>query len=303
MFLLFLVFFPQHDMEDALSKTFNQGKKKNNRISLLLIGQDRVGKTSLKKSLLGEAIDENEASTVGIDFDVVEVKEENKSQPWKLAEDSQFIASDVYTESVVGKHVAKELAENQILTEGELVVVHETVSAITIRRELGPGSQTRDEGESERGGNDTRDSVNENESEDEDEVEVKPIREEFKIETGNVNDFRGDYSERKSTPSSIQKNPADFFMTDAFKRKDQEEMENVGNYRDDTMDTIRFMVGDVGGHSVYYDAHSIMLRPRTLFLLVVDLSRPLTDQAHPKFVQKKTLVTLIFYFIKSFLLI
>ena len=277
-------------MRDALSKTFNQGKKKNNRISLLLIGQDRVGKTSLKKSLLGEAIDENEASTVGIDFDVVEVKEENKSQPWKLAEDRQFIASDVYTESVVGRHVAKELhAENQKLTEREPAVGHETVSEIIIRREPGPGTQTRDEGGSERGGNDARDSVSENEYEDEDEVEVKPIHEDlFKVETGNVNDFRSDYRERKSTPSSSQENPADFFMTDTFKQKVQEEMKNVGNYSDDTMDTIRFMVGDVGGHSVYYDAHSIMLRPRTLFLLVVDLSRPLTDQAHPKFVQKGT---------------
>ena len=197
-------------MRDALSKTFNQGKKTNNRISLLLIGQDRVGKTSLKKSLLGEAIDENEASTVGIDFDVVEVKEENKSQPWKLAEDRQFIASDVYTESVVGRHVAKELhAENQKLTEREPAVGHETVSEIIIRREPGPGTQTRDEGGSERGGNDARDSVSENEYEDEDEVEVKPIHEDlFKVETetGNVNDLS-------------QENPADFFMTDRFKQK------------------------------------------------------------------------------------
>ena len=81
------MFLPQHAMQDALSKTFSRGVKKNNRISLLLIGQDRVGKTSLKKSLLGEPIDENEASTVGIEFDVVEVKEVNKSQPWKIAED------------------------------------------------------------------------------------------------------------------------------------------------------------------------------------------------------------------------
>ena len=113
------MFLPQHDMQDALSKTFSRGKKKNNRISLLLIGQDRVGKTSLKKSLLGEPIDENEASTVGIEFDVVEVKEENKSQPWKLAEDKQFIASEVYTGSVVAKHVGKELAENPNITERE----------------------------------------------------------------------------------------------------------------------------------------------------------------------------------------
>ena len=321
------MFLPQHDMQDALSKTFSLSVKKNNRISLLLIGQDRVGKTSLKKSLLGEPIDENEASTVGIEFDVVEVKEENKSQPWKIAEDNQFLASEVYTESVVRKHVAKELAENQniteressdgnetgstiarsqnkvearnsvgkhvakeleltesqILTEREHVVRHEPTSAIIIQGEPGPESQTRDEGRSERGGNNARNSVSENEFE-----EVREKKLEVKIEPGNVNDFRSDHRETKSIPSSSQKNPADSFNTAAFKRKVQKEMENVGNYRDDTMDTIRFMVGDVGGQSVYYDAHSIMLRPRTIFLLVVDLSISLTDQAHPKFVEKGT---------------
>ena len=249
---------PQHDMQDALSKTLSLGVKKNNRISLLLIGQDRVGKTSLKKSLLGEARDENEASTVGIEFDVVEVKEENKSQPWKLAEDKQFIASEVYTESVVRKHVAKELAENQNITE----------------RESGNGNETGNTIGRSQNIAEARNSVGENEIKDEDDKDLSKI-------AGNVNDFRSDYSERK-------KIPADSFNTDAFKRNVQKEMENVGNYRDDTMDTIRFMVGDVAGQSVYYDAHSIMLRPRTLFLLVVDLSIPLTDQAHPTFVQKGT---------------
>ena len=252
-------------MQDALSKTLRLGVKKNNRISLLLIGQDRVGKTSLKKSLLGEARDENEASTVGIEFDVVEVKEENKSQPWKLAEDKQFIASEVYTESVVRKHVAKELAENQNITERECSDGNETGSKIGRSQ---PASKSQNIAEA-------RNSVGEN--------EIKDDKDLSKI-AGNVKDFRSDHSERKSIPSSSQKIPADSFNTDAFKRKVQKEIENVGNYRDDTMDTIRFMVGDVGGQSVYYDAHSIMLRPSTLFLLVVDLSRRLSDQAHQKFV-------------------
>ena len=238
-------------MRDALSKTLKD-KKKNNRISLLLIGQDRVGKTSLKKSILGEAIDENEASTVGIDFDVVEVKKENKSLPWKRAKDKQFIESEVYTESVVGKHVAKDLAENQNLTERESSDGNETGSTIG-RSERGPRSQTRAE---------ARNSVGENETKHKDPVEVRPI----------VNDFRSDYSKIKIIPSSSQKTPADSSVTDDFKRKVQKVMENVQSYRDDSMDTIRFNVGDVGGQSVYYDAHSIMLRPRTLFLLVVDLA-------------------------------
>ena len=68
----------------------------------------------------------------------------------------------------------------------------------------------------------------------------------------------------------------------------EEAMKNVENYNDDTMDTIRFLVGDVGGQSVFYDVHSTMLRLRTLFTLVVDLTKSPNDVAQPKFVRKET---------------
>ena len=68
----------------------------------------------------------------------------------------------------------------------------------------------------------------------------------------------------------------------------EEAMKNVENYNDDTMDTIRFLLGDVGGQSVFYDVHSMMLRLRTLFTLVVDLTKSPNDVAQPKFVGKET---------------
>ena len=68
----------------------------------------------------------------------------------------------------------------------------------------------------------------------------------------------------------------------------EEAKKNVENYHDDTMDTIRFLVGDVGGQSVFYDVHSTMLRLRTLFTLVVDLTKSPNDVAQPKFVGKET---------------
>ena len=78
----------------------------------------------------------------------------------------------------------------------------------------------------------------------------------------------------------------EYHVSGDLKRKIDEEMKNVESYRDDTMDTIRFMFGDVGGQSVFYDVHSIMLRLRTLFILVVDLSMSLDDEAQSKFVEK-----------------
>ena len=89
------------------------GGKKNNRISLLFIGQDGVGKTSLKKSLLGEEAEKYQASTIGIEYEVVEVKENNKSKPWKRAADSQFIASKEYADDIIAKETAKRKYESQ----------------------------------------------------------------------------------------------------------------------------------------------------------------------------------------------
>ena len=93
-------------MSHALSETLKHGKKKNSRISLLFISQGRVGKTSLKRSLLGKVSKKKEPSTIGIEFDIVEVQDNDKSKPWKRAKGDQFIASEIYTNNVLGKEVA-----------------------------------------------------------------------------------------------------------------------------------------------------------------------------------------------------
>ena len=72
-----------------------------------------------------------------------------------------------------------------------------------------------------------------------------------------------------------------------LKRKIAEELEKVDHYSDE-METIRFLLEDVAGQSVFYDIHSIMLRLLSLFILVVDLERPLDATAEPLFLDKTT---------------
>ena len=57
----------------AVKEAEKHGEKLNNRISIFFIGQDGVGKTSLKKNLLGQCFNPQQPSTVDIDVDVVEV--------------------------------------------------------------------------------------------------------------------------------------------------------------------------------------------------------------------------------------
>ena len=105
---------------------------------------------------------------------------------------------------------------------------------------------------------------------------------------GAGNDYRNDHNERGKDGEGKSNSQKSVELSDDLKRKIEEEMKNVENYYDDTMDTNRFMLGDVGGQSVFYDVHSMTLKLRTLFILVVDLSKSLGDMAQRIFVDKET---------------
>ena len=109
----FMMNVPEDKMQAKVSEAMKHGKKRNNRISVFFIGQDRVGKTSLKKRLLGKELDKNEPSTVGIDFDVVEVHKNEASKPWLLTGEKRLIASEEYKNGVVGKDAARRIGKGR----------------------------------------------------------------------------------------------------------------------------------------------------------------------------------------------
>ena len=52
---------------EAYNKALNEGKTRFKRLPIMVIGQDRSGKTSLKNSMMGKPFNPDEDSTVGID--------------------------------------------------------------------------------------------------------------------------------------------------------------------------------------------------------------------------------------------
>ena len=237
----------ERETQKLVHETVKCGEKKNNRISVLFIGQGGVGKTSLKKSLLGEEFGDNEASTVGIEFDVIEVKENNKHEAWQRAADQQYIASEEYKNLVLAKEVARKITES--LKEGK----------------------SKDKENEEFGDNNGGQKEN-----------MKVTLHGRGRKAGTVNSY---YKEVKSESVDKKEEGNGSRMSDDLKRKIKESVEN---YSEDTMDTVRFLFGDTGGQSVFYDIHSIMLRLRSLFILVVDLERPLDAEALSRFVCEKT---------------
>ena len=74
----------------------------------MIVGKDRVGKTSLKKHLLGQPFDHQERSTKGIDVHMVELTDENAQDPWGMdKKEAKFFTSADKAEDEVLKGTAK----------------------------------------------------------------------------------------------------------------------------------------------------------------------------------------------------
>lgn len=68
----------------AYHKALAEGKTSVKRVPIMVIGQDRSGKTSLTKSLKGQLFNPDEYSTVGIDVDPSHF--ELSTETWKAGE-------------------------------------------------------------------------------------------------------------------------------------------------------------------------------------------------------------------------
>ena len=91
----------------AYYQALEDGKAENNRIPIIIVGSDRVGKSSLRKHLLGLPFDIEEQSTNGIDVDVVELTAENAKDPWVTIA-GRFFTNEQEAEDEALKNAAKQ---------------------------------------------------------------------------------------------------------------------------------------------------------------------------------------------------
>lgn len=68
----------------AYRRALKKGKTYDKRVKVLLIGQGRVGKTSVARALRGEAFDEDEPSTDGVTMDEP-LKNATEEEPWRYS--------------------------------------------------------------------------------------------------------------------------------------------------------------------------------------------------------------------------
>jgi len=125
------------EAEHAFQRALKKGKVRVYRGRVMLIGQNRAGKTSLKKSLLGLTFDPGEPSTDGIEIDPSRFEVDvNRVINWQLVKNEKFTSefADDIARLVVGELTKKgdeeeEKPTTEVVTETEQGDVTQGVAA------------------------------------------------------------------------------------------------------------------------------------------------------------------------------
>ena len=125
------------EAEHAFQRALKKGKVRVYRGRVMLIGQNRAGKTSLKKSLLGLTFDPGEPSTDGIEIDPSRFEVDvNRVMNWQLVKNEKFTSefADDIARLVVGELTKKGDEEEEkpatgVVTESEQSDVTQGVAA------------------------------------------------------------------------------------------------------------------------------------------------------------------------------
>lgn len=239
---------------EAYNKALADGKTTVKRVPIMLIGQDRAGKTSLKKSLRGICFDPKEDSTVGIDVDPSYF--EVTTETWKTGTTEKGQNPDAAIS--FDRHAAMLVVEN-LKRDGESFLLEDSPEEIEstldsevteLPKQAGPNETTKDAKHVEIP-SETRDTLN------------------------------GDAHQVPPRPSG--ENPD---VSDRFAPRVPEDVAVAtetllqGGW-EDGREHIYSTLWDFSGQSVYYATHPLFLTARAIYCLVYDLSLNPDDVAPP----------------------
>ena len=101
------------EAELAFQKALQYGKVKVYRGRIMLLGQDRAGKTSLKKSLLGMPFNPREESAVGVEVDPSKCQlDVDQIKNWEPIKDKKLEVSEFAED--IAMFIAKDLAKGPV---------------------------------------------------------------------------------------------------------------------------------------------------------------------------------------------
>ena len=277
-----------HRALEAYNRALTEGKTRVTRIPIMLIGQDRSGKTSLKKSLQGLRFNPDEDITLGIDVDPSYFKV--TTEVWKTGKKDQAANKEEMAASFKN-HVARVVVEN--LREQEL-----TFEVKTMDKSKGLASSPLISAEAQIVGE--RNEI----PEDHQGLSTAIVHDQVGLSPDSFSTTqieREDYADSsKSSGAAHVGGGSRVFQTTENYPAQRKARDNTVSSRMipteietlikklldkvdkvDREDDIFSVLWDFAGESVYYETHQLFLMSRAIYLLVYDLSRDPSESAPP----------------------
>ncbi|XP_015748721.1 PREDICTED: uncharacterized protein LOC107328511 isoform X3 [Acropora digitifera] len=219
----------------------------------MLIGQDRSGKTSLKKSLQGLRFNPEENSTDGIDVDPSYFKV--TTEIWKAGKRDEAGNKEemaISFENRVARVVVENLREQELTSEAKIVDKEEVVKTIpAIFTEAHSVNESNEILETAEGYADSSNLSGVAHADGGSEV--------FQA----TDNYQTETKARGNVSSEMIPKEVETLIRELGDRVDKMESE----------DYVYSVLWDFAGESVYYETHQLFLTSRAVYLLVYDLSR------------------------------
>nr|XP_054764610.1 uncharacterized protein LOC129271251 [Lytechinus pictus] len=254
------------DAMEAFKQAATNGTKPIFRTRLMLVGHDQVGKTSLKRSLMGQSYNSEEVSTDGIDTkDTCEINTQNASG-WRIQTGLQDETSkntlddlsslqDSYTQALA-LNIARVLWKKKMSQEEKV----KRSSPVILPED---SSQSKEDSKDDVWITSATDSSSDNATDDQTDVEAEQLEDlaksldevTFNLVTSQVERLLKEAEDGK---------------TDLL-----EDMET----HQDKSKKIILNIWDFAGQAVYYTTHQVFLSSRAVYILVFNLTHDLDGSA------------------------
>ncbi|XP_072037085.1 uncharacterized protein [Amphiura filiformis] len=247
----------------AYQKALQEGSKHVYRTRLMLVGQERVGKTSLIKSLTGQSFNESEEITDGVDTRTfVEVP---KDGPWRV---HKTASTDF------AKHV-----ENQL---------EDAVSALMVQK-LTEIKEDRLDSE-ERAGTEFGDDDQTKTSGAVLTKRVENILQQSEKPTYEPGNDSGEEPEddKNVEAASLSAGTEKQVVPETIRKKVEQGLEMNQDDSIDHKELPEFQIWDFAGHDVYYTTHQVFLSHRAIYIVVFDLRHDLNQPVNVQIDQNES---------------
>ncbi|XP_044171347.1 uncharacterized protein LOC114952154 [Acropora millepora] len=258
------------EAERAFQKAMKSGKVKVYRGRIMLLGQDRAGKTSLKKSLLGLPFDPEEESTVGVEVDRSKCElEVDEVQNWMPSKRKKREMSEF--EEELARLIVMDLRETKA-NDNDSTATDPTVEEVKISDEL----EERKDYEEPMLSSDVDEPVTDTEEKSmivED--GQKAFSEQKPVDKNDSNELQLNINST-TLPNDVT-DPVAINASDLVVRY----LRSLQLEDDIKSKEVILTFWDFAGQHLYYASHSVFLSGRAVYILVYNLNKNLLARAEP----------------------